>query len=84
MTNRLPKKMQERIRRGAMGQLTWGEVRARDAGAGAVSYLSDRALDILWEEFSNVQAASDLLKDQETMARFEAWLVSGKDDDAWS
>lgn len=62
----------------------WGIWRHNDKGATAISYLSGRALDLLWAEFSNIQHASSLIVDEESMERFKKWLESGDDKDAWS
>ena len=46
--------------------------------------LSERALQTLWEKFSSIQASNWLIVTKENLERFEDWLESGKDEDAWS
>ncbi len=37
-----------------------------------------------WKRFSEIQHATYLIKDTESMARCRKWLESGDDEDAWS
>lgn len=37
-----------------------------------------------WLEFSEIQEATCLEKDSAAIKRFEKWLESGNDEDAWS
>jgi len=46
--------------------------------------LSARILEILWKEFSNIQAANCLGVKECDVKRFVTWIGSGNDDDAWS
>ncbi len=46
--------------------------------------LPDHALELLYDKFSEIQAATWLVVNDETAARFLRWFKSGDDDDAWS
>ena len=47
-------------------------------------WLSEGALTILWEEFSQIQCAEYLTPDKESGERFCKWLSSGDANDVWS
>lgn len=44
----------------------------------------DVRFDELWSEFSEIQCASWLIIDRESVSRFKDWMKSGDPDDAWS
>ncbi len=37
-----------------------------------------------WLEFSNLQAANELIVDESSVCRFYVWLKTGDPEDAWS
>lgn len=47
-------------------------------------YLSEEALEVLWRKFSEIQCASWMGLSKEEISRFQDWIISGDDDDAWS
>jgi len=47
-----------------------------------ISVLSEKALRVLWEEFSQIYCASYLIYNDHYGERFIKWVISGNDDDA--
>lgn len=41
-------------------------------------------IDILWRRFSKVQCAEYLVVDKDSLDRFNLWIETGNDNDAWS
>jgi hypothetical protein len=37
-----------------------------------------------WREFSEIQHATFLIVDEESLVRYRLWEASGDDEDAWS
>ena len=38
----------------------------------------------LWIQFSNIQCASYIVQDEESIKRFNKWLSTGDDEEAWT
>ena len=52
-----------------------------------VKTLPERVLHLLWAEFSRIQAANFLCVKGgfgESVCRFDKWVMSGDDEDAWA
>jgi hypothetical protein len=44
----------------------------------------DEMFDIQWKKFSEIQFATYLAVDQESLDRFYLWIETGDDEDAWA
>ena len=49
-----------------------------------LNLMSEKALHVLWTRFSEIQCAGWMCLNNENKERFEMWLKSGNDEDAWS
>jgi len=68
-----------------MGIVTYGERSKLILEEERLEKLSYSLIDQeKWIEFSEIQCASNLVKEPFSVARFKQWLDSGDDDDAWS
>ena len=53
-------------------------------GHGLMSIEDEKEFNEKWIEFSEIQCASWIVVDKESMRRFEKWKETGDPDEAWS
>ena len=49
-----------------------------------LNLLIDCFFEKKWREFSEIQCATWIYVDKESLTRFIKWIISGDDEEAWS